>query len=295
MRILLLLTSVALVMRVQGPTPLETRGAIVRTYASTMVSTPPADLKLDPFYVKYADAGGIAVVASINTDDAAVLIARDIVNAMLAKRPDVRKVMVERGGRISIMSEKEQQLDLPEYRDWKKPAKDDRRLTPGERDRYDLPGGIASMTDAQYWNNRARGMGGIRTSCAEENLLGVPGTKYYGEHICVHEFSHGIMSAVRTADPALYAEIEAAYKEAKTAGRFLKHYAENTVAEYWAEGTQWWFESNFAWTSPEGAEIYTADSLKAYDPTLYDILSRVYDTHHIVADVYSGKRLRNKR
>ena len=295
MRILLLLTSVALVMRVQGPTPLETRGAIVRTYASTMVSTPPADLKLDPFYVKYADAGGIAVVASINTDDAAVLIARDIVNAMLAKRPDVRKVMVERGGRISIMSEKEQQLDLPEYRDWKKPAKDDRRLTPGERDRYDLPGGIASMTDAQYWNNRARGMGGIRTSCAEENLLGVPGTKYYGEHICVHEFSHGIMSAVRTADPALYAEIEAAYKEAKTAGRFLKHYAENTVSEYWAEGTQWWFESNFTWTSPEGAEIYTADSLKAYDPTLYDILSRVYDTHHIVADVYSGKRLRNKR
>ena len=46
--------------------------------------------------------------------------------------------------------------------------------------------------------------------------------------------------------------------------------AENTVAEYWAEGTQWWFESNFAWTTPEGVEIYTADSLKGYDAKLYD-------------------------
>lgn len=296
MRPLLLLIGATLAAQAPGDgQTLASRGALVKSYASAMVSAPPAALSLDSFYTKYADAGGIAIVASSKTDDAAVLLARDIVNAMLVKRADVRKVLVERGSRISIMAQSEQQLDLPEYRDWKKPAKDDRRLTPGERERYDQPGGIASMTDAQYWNNRARGMGGIRTSCAEENLLGIPGTKYYGEHICVHEFSHGIMSAIRTADPTLYADIEAAYKEAKSAGRFARHYAENTVAEYWAEGTQWWFGSNYAWTPPGGEEIWSPDSLKAYDPTLYEILGRMYDGHHIVADVYAHKKLRNPR
>jgi hypothetical protein len=46
----------------------------------------------------------LMVVASVNTDDAAVLIARDIVNAMLAKRPDVRKVMVERLAKRATLS-----------------------------------------------------------------------------------------------------------------------------------------------------------------------------------------------
>ena len=268
---------------------------VVPSYVGAMVTPPPAELKLDPFYTKYADAAGIPIVASEEVRSDAVLMLRDIVNHMLVKRPDLRAELVRRGSRLMIIGAKQGQMDLPEYRNMKKPAKEDPRLTPGERERYDLPGGIASMTDAEYWNRRARGLGGIRTSCGEENLIGIEGSRYFGEHICVHEFSHGIMSAIRSVDPGLMKEIEAAYAAAKAKGLFRKHYAENTVAEYWAEGTQWWFWSNFFWMTPEKVEIWTPESLKEYDPTLFELLSRVYLDHKIPADIYHGKKLRESR
>src|SRR5436190_3733686 len=106
---------------------------LVTTYEGAMISAPPESLGLDPFYKKYADAYGIPIVSSEMVDDAAVLMARDIVNYMLLKRPDVREVMVGRNSRVLIMAKSEFEMDLPERRDWKKPAKDDPRLTAGER------------------------------------------------------------------------------------------------------------------------------------------------------------------
>ena len=267
---------------------------LIASFSAAMISRPPADLGLDSFYKKYADAFGIPVVSSEKVPDDALLVARDIVNFMLLKRPDVREVMVGRKSRLLIMAESEYETDLPERRDWKKPAKDDPRLTPGERQRYDEPGGIASMTDREYWNRRARGMGGNVTSCAEENLLGYPNTRYYGENITVHEFSHNIMGALRTADPVLYKEIQDSYAEAKSKSLFKGHYAENTVAEYWAEGTQWWFWSNYEATIG-GVRLQTPDDLKAYDPRLYAIFEKVYPGHHIPADVYYGRNISPRR
>jgi hypothetical protein len=272
-----------------SPTPAD-----LPDYVGAMVTPPPEALGLDPFYRKYADAFGIPIVGSEKVPAAALLVARDIVNYMLLARPDLRAALVARGSRVMIMAQAEGQMDLPEYRDWTKPAKDDRRLTPRERENYDLPGGIASMTDAGYWNRRARGMGGVRTSCAEENLLGYPGTRYYGEHICVHEFSHGVMSAIRAVDAPLMTEIQAAYDHAKASGRFKGHYAENTVAEYWAEGTQWWFWSNYEWMDGE-KRLQSPTDLQEYDPTLFALLGRVYASHHIPADVYYGRNVTPRR
>jgi hypothetical protein len=269
---------------------------LVMSFESAMLSAPPEALGLDPFYKKYADAFGIPIVASEKVADAALLMARDIVNYMLLKRPDVRDVMIGRKSRVLIMSINEGEMDLPERRDWKKPAITDPRLTPGERQRYDEPGGIASMTDQQYWNQRARGMGGNVTSAAEENILGIPGTRYFGEHILVHEFSHNIMGALRVAEPGLVKEVEAAYAVAKEKNLYQGQYAINTVAEYWAEGTQWWFWSNIEfYDRTTKTRIQTPDEFKEYDPTLYAILERVYPGHHIPADIYYGKNLKPVR
>ena len=281
-----------------APLPRETASQpekqIVPGYKQLMITAPPASLGLDTFYNKYTDAFGIPVVSSEKVPDDAILIARDIINYMLIKRVDVRSALINRKARVLVMAQTEMETDLPERRDWKKPAKDDRRLTPGERENYDKPGGIASMSDREYWNRRARGMGGTVTSCAEENLLGYPGTRYYGENILVHEFSHNIMGALRTADPALYAEIEMAYEAAKSKGLYKGQYAINTVAEYWAEGTQWWFWSNFEFYD-EQIRVQSPDDLKAYDPTLYNIFERVYPSHHIPADIYYARNLRPSR
>ena len=267
---------------------------LVVDYELAMISAPPASLAVDTFYKKYADAFGIPIVSSGKVPNSALLIARDIVNYMLLKRMDVRTTLIKNKARVLVMAQTEMETDLPERSNWKKPTKDDRRLTPGERENYDKPGGIASMTDREYWNKRARGMGGTVTSCAEENLLGYPGTRYYGENILVHEFSHNIMGALRTADPSLYKEIDSAYQAAKTKGQYKGQYAINTVAEYWAEGTQWWFWSNIEFYDGQ-QRIQTPDDLKEYDPVLYNILDRVYASHHVPADVYYSRNLRPAR
>jgi hypothetical protein len=283
--------------QVAPPDPGKTSGraaALIASYTQSMITTPPPKLALDSFYKKYTDAFGIPIVSSHKVPDDALLIARDIVNYMLMKRMDVRTALIDRGARVLIMAETEMETDLPERSNWKKPSRDDRRLTPGERENYDKPGGIASMTDREYWNRRARGMGGTVTSCAEENLLGYPGTRYYGENILVHEFSHNIMGALRTADPALHSEIEKAYEEAKTKGLYKGQYAINTVAEYWAEGTQWWFWSNYEFYDGD-RRIQSPEDLEAYDPVLFGILEKVYAGHHIPADVYHAKNVRPAR
>lgn len=262
----------------------------VNSFSSWLITSPPDSLRLDTFYAKYIDAWGIPVVASRNVSDDALLIGRDIINYMLLQRPDVRKALITRKARLSVIGKNEMQTDLPECRDWKKPTRDDRRLTPSERDNYDKPGGIASMTDRQYWNQRARGMGGIQTSCAEENLLGIPGTRYYGENITVHEFSHNIMGALMQIDSSFRNAIRAAYASAKEKGLFKNQYAINTIDEYWAEGSQWWFWSNYEFYDKD-TRIQTPDDLKSYDPQLYAILEKVYAGHHIPADVYHAQNL----
>lgn len=285
-----LLASAVLHLSAQAP-PGTGEKPLVEQYERLMVVPPPPELGLDPFYKKYADAFGVPIVSSEKVPDAALLMARDVVNYMLSKRPDARAVMVERKSHVIVMAKTEMQTDPPEYRDWKKPATTDRRLTPRERENYDKPGGIGSMTDREYWNRRARGMGGNITSCAEENVMGYPGTRYYGEHILVHEFSHNLMGALRMSDPALYQEIQDAYAAAKEKGLYKGHYAKNTAAEYWAEGTQWWFWSNYEWFDGQ-TRLQTPDDLKAYDPRLDAIFEKVYAGHHIPADIYHGRNIK---
>ncbi len=253
-------------------------------YIARVVDTPPAALRLDPFYKRHVDAAGVPIVSSAAVPDAALLAARDIAVAMLIDRPDLRRAMIARGFRIAIMGVDEGTVDLPEQRNWKKPTRDDPRLTTCERKLYDQR--IGRLSDAQYWNGRARGMGGDLTSAATENLLGVPGTRYFGENIFVHEFSHGILEAARTADPALYARVERAYAAAMARGLWKGEYGATTFDEYWAEGTQTWFNSNRL-AMIDGRRILNDVDLSGYDVALFNVLSEVYgDRHQLPGDVF---------
>ncbi len=248
------------------------------------VGKPPASLGLDPFYAKYLDAQGIPVTGSGLVPDAAMLAARDIVVAMLAYRPDVRDELVRQGARVGVMAISEGTMDLPEQRDWKKPAIDDPRLTKCEVRDYAKT--IALMTDSQYWNARSRGMGGLFTTGAAENIMGIPGTRYFGENILVHEFSHNIMNALRTVDPKLIARLETAYANAREKRLWQGAYMANTLEEYWAEGTQFWFNSNKAYITDK-LTVVNAEDLQAHDPELYALLAEAYGSdHHIAADVF---------
>jgi hypothetical protein len=247
------------------------------TGAPAGVSAPPVSLGLDPFYAKYVDADGIPILSSPKAPDRALLTAKAIVEGLLDHRPDLARALAESGFRVAIMAEDESTLDLPEQRDWKKPGRDDPRLTRCERKHYDER--IGRLTDRAYWNFRARGMAGRLTSGAVEDLLGQRNSRYYGQTIFLHEFSHDILQAIRVVDPGLYKEVGRAYRAALRAGRWKGEYASTTIDEYWAVGSQFWFNSG-RMVIFDGRRILSDADLKAYDPALYAVLGKAYGTNH---------------
>jgi len=259
---------------------------LLTDYIPAVVTAPPERLHVDPFYKKYSDALGIPVLSSEKAPDAALLVARDIVIHMLARRTDLRETLVAQNWRIGVMAKSEKTTDIPEHRHLKKPAYDE--VTDIERAHWDH---ISKMSDKEYWDKRARGLGGNPTTCSEENLLGYPETRYYGENIFVHEFSHAIHSAIRISDPKLAAEIDQAFRDAMALGLWKGSYGATNVEEYWAEGTQFWFYSNYEYR--DGDRIINSPlDLMRYDPKLYELLGKVYPDHEIPVDVYRGKQIK---
>jgi hypothetical protein len=257
---------------------------LISDYVKAQMLPVPESLGVSPFYKKYVDAQGIPVISSEKVPDAALLVARDIVNTMLAMRPDLRKAMIARRWRTGVIAEVEMTMDIPEYANMKRPgASKEEPINQADRD---------------YHANRSRGLGGNPTTGAEENLLGYPNTRYWGEHIFVHEFAHAIMGGgIRDVDPQMLAEIRASYDAAMAAGKYLhadgrKHYATTNAGEYWAEGVQWWFFSNYGECFTGNIKVETPEEFAAYDPTLNELISRVFNTHHIPMDVFHGKRIR---
>jgi len=261
-------------------TPVE----LLPDYVQAQFQPVPASLGVDPFYKKFVDAQGIPVISSERVPDDALLVARDIIITMLSARPDIRKAMIERRWRTGVIAETEMTADIPEYAARKRPD-----APPGEP---------VTQADRDYHAWRSRGLGGNPTTGAEENLLGYPGTRYYGENIFVHEFAHAIMSNLRALEPATGVAIQAAYDEAKAAGKYViasngrPHYAMTNAGEYWAEGVQWWFFSNYGECFTGNIRVDTPDQFKAYDPKLYELIGRVFDTHRIPMDAFHGRQAR---
>ena len=258
------------------------RWALLAVGIAGGAQTAPAD----PFYAKALDAGGIAIIGSAKAPDDALDAARAIVTAMLAHRPDLARWLVAQRYRVAVMAVDEATTDLPEQRGWTRPAADDPRLTRCERLHYAER--IGPLTDRQYWDARARGMAGPLTSAGAENLLAAQGDRYHGENILVHEVAHDVLAAIRAVDPALHARVAAAYATALAAGRWRAEYAATTIDEYWAVGTQFWFNSG-RYVAVGGAHILSDADLAAYDPPLADVLRAAYgDTHRLAGDRFYG-------
>src|SRR5262245_20622240 len=87
--VIVLATLLVVTVAAQTPTK-EQEKPFIQDYIKAVIGAPPASLGVDPFYKKYADAQGVAILSSEKVPDAALLVARDIVIHMLAKRPDLR-------------------------------------------------------------------------------------------------------------------------------------------------------------------------------------------------------------
>jgi hypothetical protein len=217
------------------------------------VTAPPAELEADPFYKKYVSANGLPVLASEKVDDYALKEAAFLVTEMLVLRPDILQAMVKSGSRLCVIGYGEYTTDLPEWQ---------------------------HMKPKDFWDARARGMGGSRTdpycSCGEENLLGYPGDPYSTESIFIHELAHNIhLRGVVNVDETFDARVKEAYDKAMAAGLWAGKYASVNHHEYFAEGVQSWFDNNRQ-PDHDHNHVDTRKELVEYDPGLADLCREVF-------------------
>jgi len=223
------------------------------------ITTPPASMNLPAFYKKYLSAKGYPIIASEKVSDYALKEAAYLVNMMLAKRPDVRRAMVESGSRLVVMAHDEYTTDVPEYSEFKPKA---------------------------FWDVRARGFGGSQTdplcSCAEENVLAYPGDPYSTECILIHEFAHNIhLRGLVRVDSTFDKRLKAAYDRAVARGLWAGKYAGTNHHEYWAEGVQSWFNNNRE-PDHDHNHVNTRKELREYDPTLAKLCEEVFGDTELV-------------
>ena len=208
---------------------------------------------LDPFYVQWVDVEGLPVIASAKVNPYAVKEAAWLIRQMIGHRQDVLQALVKNNVRFAVMAHNELTTQIPEHSD---------------------------LQPDYYWDRRARGLGSTparpAVSCGEENLLNYNGDPYWTENILVHEFAHAIhLMGLNTVDPDFDDRLETTYNAAKEKGLWKDTYAITNKAEYWAEGTQSWFDTNRA-NDSEHNHVDTREKLKEYDPALATLLTEVY-------------------
>lgn len=210
------------------------------------------DLKLDPFYAQYTQVADFPILGSARASDAAMREAAWIVRHVLAGRDDLLHAMATNHVRLVVMASTEYTTDVPEH---------------------------SQLTSKVYWDRRARGLGASPdcpvVSCAEENLLCMPGDPYSTENILIHEFAHAIHeTGLSVTDPTFNARLEKAYREAMAKGLWKGTYAGTEPSEYWAEAVQDWFDNN-RFNDALHNHVHTRAALKEYDPALAALCAEV--------------------
>jgi alpha-glucosidase len=209
---------------------------------------------IDPFYKKVAVIDGFPIIGSDKVSDYAFLEAAYVVDHMLRGLDKIKLALLKNKVKLGIIAATEYTMDIPENQNrWMQ-----------ER--------------AAYNDRRSRGLGGRElATCGEENLLSLRGDPYNRENITIHEFSHTIASNLRREDPAWYEKLEELYKQAMDEKLWANSYAATNEQEYWAEGTQSWFDCN---TPTDDGRVHNGvwnrEKLKEYDPRLAAFLAETY-------------------
>jgi len=212
----------------------------------------PIDPPEGRFYAKRLEYGGIPIKASAAVSDEALLAAWDRLHLMLAKLPVVADNLRVAGAELHIIGKDQVTSDLPEHRHLKgKPF--DGKLTVDER---------------------TRGLGGLLTSCGEENLLRLEKDRYRGRDICVHEFAHNIFE--HGIPDAIRAKFREGRRRSLEKGLWVDSYAGSNEHEFFAELAMWYFGAHGDLTMKGTKPANGPDGLKAYDPEAFALLDDFY-------------------
>lgn len=228
--------------RAQSPTP----------------ATYPAIVPIDPleqgFFAKRLDYERIPIKAPTNVVDQALFAAYDRLSMMLTHLPSVRAKLAKAGAELHIIGRDQVTTDLPDWRhDKGKPLAEYNGLT---RDQ------------------RTRGMGGLHTSCGEENLLRLEKDRYRGRDICVHEFAHNILN--HGAPPEFRQKVRQQHRRSLERGLWIGSYAGSNLDEFFAELSMWYFGTHGDLTMQGPKPANGREGLLAYDPEAFRLLDDFY-------------------
>jgi hypothetical protein len=208
----------------------------------------------DGFFTKVVYLNGIPIKAPSVVVNEALDVAYDRINRETAHLPIVVSNLAAAGAEVHIIGRHQVTTDLPEWRQDKHVPLDE----------YD---GLTR-------DERTRGMGGLVTSCAEENLLNLLTDRYRGRDICLHEMAHNIEG--EGIPPSVRALFDKQYEISKAKGLWIKSYAGSNPDEYFAELTMWYFgtHGDLSMTGPKPEN--GPDGLRKYDPDAYKLLDDFY-------------------
>ena len=107
-------------------------------------------------------------------------------------------------------------------------------------------------------------------------LAELSGDPYGTENILIHEFAHALhQMGLSTVDPDFDKRLKVLYEAAMEKGLWKGTYASTNKEEYWAEGTQSWFNTNRE-NDAQHNHVSKRGILKEYDPNLAELLTEIY-------------------
>src|SRR5437588_2074227 len=165
------------------------------------------------FFTKQLDFHGIPIKAPRVVVDAALFAAYDRLSMLLSNQPNVISNLAAAGAELHIIGRDQVTTDLPEWRHDK--------------------GVKLREYNGLTRDERTRGMGGLLTSCGEENLLKLENDRYRGRDICLHEFAHcirnyGVPREMRT-------RFDEQFRRSLAADLWRDSYAGSNPDEFFAE------------------------------------------------------------
>jgi alpha-glucosidase len=228
------------------------------------------------FFSKRLDFHGIPIKAHQCVVDEALTAAYDRLELLFSdlreRQPSVLSNLVARGAELHIIGRDQVTTDLPEWRHDK-----GKKLS-----EY---GGLTR-------DERTRGMGGLLTSCGEENLLKLPQDRYRGRDICLHEFSHCLLNFGCPRDiKARFAEER---RRSLEKGLWVNSYAGSNADEFFAELSMWYFgtHGDLGMRGPKPAD--GRQGLKTYDPEAFALMDDFY-SGRIAIGTLAPKRSEEKK
>lgn len=235
----------------------ETTGRFA-AYPSCSIIAPPTPVHLDPYYTKYLNCNGIAIVAGDSVPDEALYAADSIATYMISGLDAVQQKLLEAGGYVALSPGNNAVASLPEWTA--------HGITGGSRGGFILADAVVGTCAANLLCQTDTANNGIESS------------------ILVHEFTHLIDQAgLRVLYPDFENELQAAYDSAMANGLWANTYAAGSKEEYLAELMRIWYEVKTTVGPPEGNgahnNIVRRVQLQFYDDWGYILIFNYFNPY----------------